>query len=164
MTGGPRLEVRTDSVEVTRRLGALVAELVHGGELVLLVGELGAGKTAFVQGLARALDVTEPVTSPTFTLVHEYEGKVPIHHVDVYRLERFGEVADLAIGELLDDGGTTLIEWGDAVATALPANYLEVRLTFGDGDDDRLVQLRAVGPQWTARWNALARVLEGFPC
>ena len=77
MTAGPGLEVRTESVEVTRRLGALVAELVHGGDLILLAGELGAGKTAFAQGFARALGVPEPVTSPTFTLVHEYDGSCP---------------------------------------------------------------------------------------
>jgi tRNA threonylcarbamoyladenosine biosynthesis protein TsaE len=161
---GPVLELRSSSVDATRRLGEVVAGLLRGGELVLLVGELGTGKTAFTQGVARALGVVEPVTSPTFTLVHEYDGRLPVHHVDVYRLERFGEFADLAIGEMLDDEGVTLIEWGDVVASALPADYLEVRLAYGEADDERQVMLRAVGPMWAHRWEDLRKAVGGLRC
>ena len=79
-----------------------MAEHARRGDLVLLVGDLGAGKTAFAQGFAPALGVDEPVTSPTFTLARTYPGRLPMHHVDVYRLERMAEVVDLGLGELLD--------------------------------------------------------------
>jgi tRNA threonylcarbamoyladenosine biosynthesis protein TsaE len=152
---------RTASVEGTRELGAAVATLARPGDVVVLAGDLGAGKTAFVQGFGRALGVEERITSPTFTLVHVYEGgRLPIHHLDVYRLEQINEALDLGLAEMLDDGGVVLIEWGDAILPVLPHDLLEVRLTFGEGDDDRGVALRAVGSRWAGRARALATALE----
>ena len=116
----------------------------------------------------RGAGVAERITSPTFTLVHEYEGRFPIHHLDVYRLEQLNEALDLGLAEMLDEGGTVLIEWGDAILPALPTDYLEVRLTFGEGDDDRQLALRRVGPSWGARARLLAAALAPFdgvpPC
>ena len=100
--------------------------------MIVLAGDLGAGKTAFVQGFGRGLGVTERITSPTFTLVHVYEGRLPVHHLDVYRLEQLSEALDLGLPEMLDEGGVVLIEWGDAILPVLPHDFLEVRLTFGD--------------------------------
>jgi tRNA threonylcarbamoyladenosine biosynthesis protein TsaE len=151
---------RTTSVDATRDLGAAVAALARPGDVVVLAGDLGAGKTAFVQGFGRALGVEERITSPTFTLVHVYEGRLPIHHLDVYRLEQLNEALDLGLAEMLDEGGVVLIEWGDAILPVLPHDLLEVRLTFGEGDDDRGVQLRPVGAGWSARSRALATALE----
>ena len=128
--------------------------------MVLLAGELGAGKTAFAQGFGRALGVIQPITSPTFVLARDYdEGRLPLHHLDVYRLDQMNEVFDIGLPEVLDDGGVTIIEWGDAILPALPADFLEVRMTFGKDDDQRTIALRAVGPKWTARGNALGRAL-----
>ena len=158
------LELCTADVEATRAVGAALATVVRAGDLVVLAGELGAGKTAFTQGFAAALGVDEAVTSPTFTLVHEYHGKLKVHHLDVYRLERLGEVIDLGLGELLDDGGVTVIEWGDAVAAALPADYLEIELRFGEGDDDRRLRCRPVGARWAARWERLRAAVEAWRC
>jgi tRNA threonylcarbamoyladenosine biosynthesis protein TsaE len=153
---GP-VQARTRSVDATRDLGAAVAGLARAGDVVVLAGDLGAGKTAFVQGFGRALGVTERITSPTFTLVHVYEGaRLPVHHLDVYRLDQLNEALDLGLAEMLDEGGVVLIEWGEAILPVLPHDLLEVRLTYGDGDDDRGVQLRAVGPGWSARARALA--------
>lgn len=149
---------RTTSPSATRELAAALAALVRDGDLLLLVGDLGAGKTAFTQGFASALGVEEHVTSPTFTLVRTYEGRVRLNHLDVYRLGHLQETEDLGIGELLEDG-VTLIEWGDTIAPVLPADYLEVRFTFGEADEDRLVELRAVGSSWSARGSALERGL-----
>lgn len=160
MTNRPvRLAARTQSVDETRSLAASLAGLAAPGDLLLLAGELGAGKTAFVQGFGAALGVTEAITSPTFALAQRYDGDLVVHHLDVYRLGHLHEVLDLGIGELLDDGGVVLIEWGDAVVSTLPSDYLEVALRFGDQPDTRLVTLRPMGPGWSARSDALAAAI-----
>jgi tRNA threonylcarbamoyladenosine biosynthesis protein TsaE len=152
---------RTAGVDQTRALGAAVASLAHAGDLLLLAGDLGAGKTAFAQGFARGLGVTDQVVSPTFTLARQYEGTaLRLNHVDVYRLDHLQEAVDLGLSELIDDdGGVTLIEWGDVVIPALPADFLEVRLAYGFDDDERLVSVHAVGNRWSARRHALDEVL-----
>ena len=154
------LRARTTDVEGTRTIGAAIASIAAAGDLILLAGELGAGKTAFVQGFGAGLGVDGAITSPTFTLAHQYEGRLPMHHLDVYRLERFAEMDDIGVSELLDGGGVVLIEWGDAVAPALPKDYLEITLTYGDGDDERHLELRCVGNRWSARERVLAEQLE----
>jgi tRNA threonylcarbamoyladenosine biosynthesis protein TsaE len=127
---------------------------------VLLAGELGAGKTAFVQGFGRALGITEPITSPTFVLARDYDdGRLAMHHIDVYRLDQMNEVFDVGLPEVLDDGGVTIIEWGDAIMPSLPADFLEVRLTFGTDDDERMIVLRGVGPGWSGRGASLGAAL-----
>ena len=132
----------------------------------MLVGDLGAGKTAFSKAYGKALGVVDPMTSPTFTLAREYEGRLTLHHLDVYRLEQMAEVLDLDLPELLDSGGVVLIEWGDAIMPMLPADYLEVRFTFGDGDDDRQIDLNLVGPRWMGRAEAIEALIDkgGHPC
>jgi tRNA threonylcarbamoyladenosine biosynthesis protein TsaE len=145
----------TTSVDDTRALAAGVAKLAAPGDLVVLAGDLGTGKTAFAQGFARGLGIDEPVTSPAFILVRTYEGRMPMVHLDVYRLDTMQELVDLGIAELLDQGAVTLIEWGDAVAPGLPADFLEVRLDAGAGPDDRFVTLRSVGRAWPPRNRAL---------
>ena len=150
----------TRAVEDTRALAEAVAGLSRPGDLVVLAGDMGAGKTAFVQGFGRGLGVAERITSPTFTLVHVYDGRVPIHHLDVYRLDQLSEVLDLGLAEILDGEGIVLIEWGDAILPVLPHDFLEVRLTFGPGDDDRRLVIRAVGPTWSPRLDAVAGVVS----
>jgi tRNA threonylcarbamoyladenosine biosynthesis protein TsaE len=103
--------------------------------------------------------VGEPITSPTFTLVQEYVGRLPVHHVDVYRLDQLSEVVDLGLSELLDDEGIVLIEWGDAILPMLPADLLEVRLTFGAADDDRTIVLRSSGRSWLRRMASLVEAV-----
>jgi len=151
---------RTTSVDATRQLAAALSELARPGDLVLLAGDLGAGKTAFAQGFGRGLGVDEPITSPTFTLAREYQGtRLRLHHLDAYRMEDLSEVFDVGLPELLDDEAVVLVEWGDAIIPAVPADYLEIRLTLGDGDDDRRLDLHVVGPSWSARARAVATVL-----
>lgn len=161
-----QIAARTRSVDETRALAAAVAQLAEAGDLVLLAGDLGAGKTAFVQGFGQALGVDEPITSPTFTLAQRYDGARVIHHLDVYRLGQLHEVLDLGLPELLDEGGIVLIEWGDAVVPVVPADYLEVRLAFGDADDERHVTVRPVGRRWAARQRSLTEVVTPWrePC
>ncbi len=154
------IRAATTSVDDTRALAAEIASLSAPGDLIVLAGDLGTGKTAFAQGFARGLGVEEPVTSPAFILVRTYDGgRLPLVHLDVYRLETMQEMVDLGIAELLDDGGVTLIEWGDAVTPVLPADFLEVRLEATDVPDDRLLSVRSVGPGWPPRADALKRAL-----
>ena len=149
----------TDAAEETKRLAAALAELTRPGDVVLLAGDLGAGKTAFAQGFGAALGVTEPITSPTYTLVSQYSGRLELNHLDVYRLEQVTEVLDLGLAEMLDEGGVTLIEWGDTIIPVLPADFLEVRLRLGEGDDDRVVEIQPVGARWSARVRAITTAL-----
>jgi tRNA threonylcarbamoyladenosine biosynthesis protein TsaE len=158
------LACRTTSVAETQDLARRLAALARPGDLVLLEGDLGAGKTAFTQGFARGLGVLEQVTSPTFTLARSYEGRLLLNHLDVYRLDHVAEAADLGLSELLDGDGVTLIEWGDRVLDALPADYLEVRLELAEADDERWVTLRAVGSSWPSRWDAVRAGVEAWAC
>jgi tRNA threonylcarbamoyladenosine biosynthesis protein TsaE len=153
------IRLATKSVDDTRALAAEIAGLAAPGDLLVLAGDLGTGKTAFAQGFAQGLGVDETVTSPAFILVRTYEGRLPFVHLDVYRLDTMQELVDLGIAELLDEGAVTLVEWGDAVAPALPADFLEVRLEATEGPDDRLLSIRSVGPAWPPRADALKRAV-----
>lgn len=156
----PRSDLRTeaDSPEDTRRIAAGIAGLSRPGDVLLLLGEMGSGKTVFVQGFGRALGVDEPITSPTFALVHTYtSGRFPLHHADLYRLDLLSEVVDLALGELAEGDGILLVEWGEAAADVL-GDHLEVALE-PSSDDHRILTVRAVGSAWETRWSKLATAL-----
>jgi tRNA threonylcarbamoyladenosine biosynthesis protein TsaE len=152
----PRLRLRVSSVDGTQAVAAALAGLSREGDVILLAGDLGSGKTSFAQGFGRALGVTEPVTSPTFTLVHSYDtGGTTLHHADLYRLDQLSEVADLALGELAEHHGIVLVEWGD-VAESTFGDHLVVRLEMVNGDaDGRVLEVTPVGRTWAWRWDAL---------
>ncbi len=146
----------TAAVAETRTLAGQVAERTVAGDLIVLLGDLGAGKTAFVQGLVAALGSPDPVTSPTFTIAQRYDGgRLTVHHLDAYRLAGPEEAADLALDELLDDDAVTVIEWGDRLQGILPVDRLEIVIAFGAGDDDRVLELEAGGPGWASRLREL---------
>ncbi|MGH9155908.1 MAG: tRNA (adenosine(37)-N6)-threonylcarbamoyltransferase complex ATPase subunit type 1 TsaE [Acidimicrobiales bacterium] len=149
----------TKSGEDTRELGAQLASVVRPGDVVLLTGDLGAGKTTLAQGFGLGLGVTDPIVSPTFTLVRIYQGRLTLVHCDAYRLDRLDEVEDLGLAELLEDGAVGVVEWGEVVAPTLPADYLEVRMEIGPTDGDRRLALQPVGLSWTARRPALKAAL-----
>ncbi len=136
--------VVTASAEETEAVGERLGAALGPGDVVALTGELGAGKTCFVQGLARALGVARPVTSPTFVMVNEYRGRLPVHHVDAYRTASLTELLDLGLPELFDDGGVTVIEWADKVGPILPARTIRVHLD-GVGDEPRRISIREPG-------------------
>jgi tRNA threonylcarbamoyladenosine biosynthesis protein TsaE len=155
----------SSSPEGTKAVAAALASVVRPGDLILLAGEMGTGKTAFAQGFAAALGVIDTVTSPTFTLVHSYEGRYRVHHADVYRLERMGEVADLALGELVDDeDAVVLVEWGDVVASCLGGDLMTVRLEFTGPDepDRRIITVTASGSRWASRWPQVQSALVSW--
>ncbi len=147
--------------EDTRAVGEALASFLQPGDAAALTGELGAGKTTLVQGIARGLGVKTPVLSPTFTLVREYrDGRLPVYHVDVYRLERVQEVIDLGLEDAEEDGGVLLVEWGDVVQGLLPQSYLLIELTSDPETEVRRLVLTQVGPGWAARWERLEGALE----
>jgi len=150
----------TRSADETAALAQRVGCLLRAGDVVVLAGELGTGKTVFAKGIARALGVTEPVVSPTFTIVREYDAPIPLVHVDVYRLDHFQELHDLGFDDLIGGDAVTVVEWGDRVAALLPTERLDVALAAGlatdrGGDDTRTVTFEAVGGSWVARADAL---------
>lgn len=144
----------TRSPEATRALGAVLAGLLVPGDVVLLVGGLGAGKTTFVQGVALGLGFTGEVTSPTFTLCHTYAGRLDLVHADLWRLERLGDIHDLALEEELESGAVVVAEWGEAAAPLFGDMALEVRLHPGEEELDRRVAFEPHGP-WVERAAAL---------
>jgi tRNA threonylcarbamoyladenosine biosynthesis protein TsaE len=155
----------TASAEETRELAAALAPLLVPADIILLSGDLGAGKTTFTQGLARGLGITDQVTSPTFTLVRSYDGHwgdgrpMRLFHADVYRLEHRREILDLSLAELSEDDAAVVVEWGDAAAPTLAPDYLEIHISFGAADDDRHVVATTVGPSWEARRSAVRGLL-----
>lgn len=155
----PELVALTQSAAQTRAVAGALAALTRPGDLLLLTGDLGAGKTTFCQGFGAALGVTSPITSPTFTLHHRYVGDVVVHHLDVYRIDQIEETIELGLAELLDSPAVTLIEWGDNIRPVLPADYLELSLELGEADDDRVLRIRVVGRSWAERFAALDRTL-----
>ena len=148
------MRFRTTSAAGTRAVAAALEPLLEPGDVVLLSGDLGAGKTVFTQGLAAALGVTEQVTSPTFTLAQSFEGRLRLHHLDVYRLENLGEVLDLDLPELLDDDAVVCVEWGEVVIPELPRDFLHLRIRLADPDEDgdvRVFDIELVGRSWQGR-------------
>lgn len=152
------MRLRTSSPDDTRALAAATAPSLRPGDVVSLSGELGAGKTYFVQGVAAGLGVSRRVTSPTFTLVRRYEGDLDLVHVDVYRLDRLQEVLELGEETLLGPGEVTFIEWGDTIEPLLPPDRLEVVLLLGDHENERSLIMRSQG-SWGERIDALVPVL-----
>ncbi|MFM9085670.1 MAG: tRNA (adenosine(37)-N6)-threonylcarbamoyltransferase complex ATPase subunit type 1 TsaE [Acidimicrobiia bacterium] len=145
----------------TRRIAASIAGLARPGDVVVLTGELGAGKTTFAQGFAAALGVTQDVVSPTFTLVHVHAtGRAGLSfvHADLYRLARTGELEDLGLEEMRREGAILLVEWGE-VAGDLLGPALLVTLRHADDADSREVEVARRGDQWASRWDRLSVAL-----
>ncbi len=153
------MNITTRGASETEAVAEAFGDVLDAGDLVVLSGDLGTGKTTFVKGVARALGVRDTVTSPTFTIVQEYDGRVPLAHVDVYRLDRIQELYDFGFEELFDDR-VVLIEWGDTVEPALPLDRVDVRIALGDDADERHIEIDPRGPSWNERVARLAVVLE----
>lgn len=154
------MRLRTGDVEETRALGEALASVIVRGDVIVLAGNLGSGKTQLAQGIGRGLGVADRVVSPSFVIVREYEGRIPLVHVDIYRLDHVQELHDLGFEEVLDPGRVTLIEWGDRVEGLLPDNRLEMRLRVGTSASTRTIECNIRGPRWAARTGALTRALE----
>ena len=157
------IDCRSTSVQETHAIASVVASLVRPRDIVVLAGEMGAGKTAFTAGFAKALGVSEEdhVSSPTFTLVHSYQsGKYPLLHADLYRLHTLGEVTDLGLKEQADLGAVVLVEWGD-VAEDVLGDILTIQFIHDDDDNNaRDITFRVEGHGWDSRWQRLKDALR----
>ena len=150
------LLLRTATADDTRGVGAAIAPLLRIGDVLVLTGELGAGKTTLVRGIASGLGATEHVASPTFTLVREYvTGRVPVAHVDVFRLDRVQDVVDLALDELEGGACVLIVEWGDAVEELLPDDRLRVSVVNAEAErtDSKSPDIMSMG-------NAFGNILK----
>jgi tRNA threonylcarbamoyladenosine biosynthesis protein TsaE len=132
------------SPEETEAAGERLGRTLGVGDVVALTGELGAGKTCFIQGLVRGLGVRARATSPTFVLINEYRGRLPVRHVDAYRTRSLAELMDLGLPELFDEGGVTVVEWADKLGPLLPSRTIHVQIG-GLGDEPREITVRRGG-------------------
>lgn len=153
------MQLRSENAGDTRAIGAALAEVLGAGDVVVLAGDLGTGKTALAQGIAEGLGVEARVTSPSFMIVRVYEGRLPLHHVDVYRLDHLQELHDLGFEEVVDSRGVTVIEWGDRVTPMLPGDRLDLRLRRTSAET-REVEVTPTGIGWRERGPALATALD----
>ena len=145
-TADLRARVRTSSAEQTIALGERLGRAAAPGDLICLWGDLGAGKTQVAKGIARGLGIADTVNSPTFILMNEYAGRLPLFHVDLYRL---ADAADALAGGVVDDrqiDGVTVVEWPDRMGEVLPAGRLDVRIE-GSGDEVRVIETATADPR-----------------
>ena len=154
-----KFKITTRSIRETQYLGQKIGTLIKQPLVIALVGDLGSGKTAFVQGLAKGLEVPDGyyITSPTFTLINEYPGRYPLVHVDLYRLENISDFEDIGLDEMLHGQAVIAIEWADKLSDGLPAEHLLVTMKIID-DDCRTLNLNATGHNATN----LIRTLEAL--
>ena len=148
----------------TEALGEVLAPLLVARDVLVLSGDLGAGKTQLAKGIARGLDVTDLVTSPTFNILLVYEGRLPLYHFDLYRLQQAAQLEDIDYWGTLEAEGVSVVEWGDRFAEALPEQGVVVRIRI-TGDESRVFELAPIGErgeQLAAQWaSAAARVSGG---
>jgi len=141
------VDVTTGSAERTRSVGSALGELAAAGDVILLVGPLGAGKTCLTQGIARGLGVAENVVSPTFVLLREYQGRLPLYHLDFYRLDSVEEISALGLEDYLFGPGVCVVEWAEKGLSALPREHLLIEVERAAASRRRL-KLRPSGARY----------------
>ena len=155
------LELKSYSPQQTQLLGNRLGELAQQSDIVLLTGELGAGKTCLVQGIAHGLGVEEYAFSPSFVIVREYHGRLPLYHIDLYRLDDTSEIADLGLEEYLCRDGISVIEWAEKALELLPQDKLLIRLSYVPGyETQRTISLRSEGQRYSELAKQLKSVLN----
>lgn len=151
---------KSASADETIRFGEMLGNLLVAGDVVALIGELGAGKTTLVKGIARGLGVEDnrAVKSPTFSLLNKYEGHVPVYHFDAYRLQDTREMIDIGSDEILFGNGVSIIEWADKVPGCLPEEYLRITLT-STSKNERTIEIYGCGDRYGEIINKIRRVV-----
>ncbi len=139
------LKFHTESVEETSGIGERLGRLLSKGNIICLSGDLGAGKTSFAKGIAKGLEVKDYVTSPTYTIINEYEGRLPMYHFDAYRLNNAEEMDELGYEEYFFGDGAVVLEWADIVRDIIPAERLWITILNSRGDNTREIIMEATG-------------------
>lgn len=158
------LELLSHSPEETRGVGRALGQHAQASDLILLIGDLGTGKTTLTQGIAQGLGVAQPARSPTFVLVAQYQGRLPMYHADLYRVNNPLEALELGLDDQEREAGVCVVEWAEKAPEAFPQEHLEVRISY-DGEDFRRLTLHATGPRHERLLAEVARSLssEGAP-
>lgn len=151
---------KSTGAEETRQLGRELGRLVQAGQIILLKGNLGAGKTAMVQGIAGGLGLDENITSPTFSLINEYQGKIPLYHMDLYRLDSESDLIDIGFEEYLDREGVVVIEWPELALPFLEPDFLLVKILVKE-QQERDITLEAQGESSLKLLRRLSNVDSG---
>ncbi|MFW6022405.1 MAG: tRNA (adenosine(37)-N6)-threonylcarbamoyltransferase complex ATPase subunit type 1 TsaE [Halanaerobiaceae bacterium] len=138
------LSLKSESAEETAEIGYNIGQLVDPGQLILLSGDLGAGKTVFTQGLCSGLGVEEDITSPTFNLINEYEGDLTVYHMDLYRLENEDELYNLGFEDYLERNGVMIIEWPDLAYNLIPPEFIYIKFII-PSEMERILKIEAEG-------------------
>lgn len=150
------VDLATFGPEETRNLGSAIGRSAQPGDVLLLVGELGAGKTTLTQGIARGLGVKERAVSPSFVLAREYKGRLTLYHIDLYRLERVAEIADLGLDDYLYGKGVSVVEWADRGPDLMPADHLMIEFQALSGSQRR-IRLTPHGERYGQRLRTWSR-------
>lgn len=137
-------EITTVSPAETEALGERIAAKLRGGEVLALFGGMGMGKTAFTRGLARGLGIGDGVSSPTFALVHEYHGRLPIYHFDMFRVAGWDDLYSTGFFDYLESGGVLVIEWSENIEAALPEDAVRIEIRHGTGENERIFQIEGM--------------------
>lgn len=139
------MEIRLGNLEETKQFGIGLGKLLKSGDIICLNGDLGAGKTTLTKSIGLGLDVDDYITSPTFTLINEYEGRIPLYHFDVYRLENAHELDDLGFDDYFYGNGVSIIEWAEKIENTLPKERTVINIKRGNDDNERMVQIVGFG-------------------
>ncbi|MCK9444133.1 MAG: tRNA (adenosine(37)-N6)-threonylcarbamoyltransferase complex ATPase subunit type 1 TsaE [Tissierellaceae bacterium] len=142
------MEIRLESLEDTERFGVKLGQVLKSGDVVCLNGELGAGKTTLTKSIGIGLGVNDYITSPTFTLINEYSGRLPVYHFDVYRLENVEDLYDLGFDEYFYGKGVSIVEWAEKIEGLLPEHRLVLDIEKGNDIDKRVIKIKAYGNRY----------------
>lgn len=138
------MRIVTNSAQETEQLGERLAAGLKGGQVLALFGSMGMGKTAFTRGLARGLGVSGEVSSPTFALVHEHSGKIPLYHFDMFRVDSWDDLYSTGFFDYLESGGVLVIEWSENIEGALPEDAVRITISQGEGENQRVFQVEGL--------------------
>lgn len=150
------MEIRLSNLEETKQFGIELGKLLKSGDILCLNGDLGAGKTTLTKSIGLGLDVDDYITSPTFTLINEYEGRIPLYHFDVYRLENAYELDDLGFDDYFYGYGVSIIEWAEKIEKTLPKERTVINIKRGNDDNERILEIKGFGD----RYNELIKELK----
>lgn len=150
------MKMRLSNLEATREFGIKLGKLLKSGDIICLNGDLGAGKTTLTKSIGLGLGVSDYITSPTFTLINEYAGRIPVYHIDVYRLENVHELDDLGFDDYFYGKGISIIEWAEKIENTLPKDRTVISIKRGENDNERIIKISGFGN----RYNELVKELD----